>query len=221
MRTLAIGDIHGCFRSLRGVVEAAAVRDDDFLITLGDYIDRGPDAEHVIEWVMERARAGRLVPLKGNHELMILAARSDAGMLFDWLDWGGDATLRSYGHSLEDVPKAHWDFLEYDCRDYYETPTHFFVHATADPNLPLDRQSEMMLFWEKFRDPPPHQSGKIMICGHTAQSSGRPRDVGHAICIDTCAYGGGWLTCLDVDSRRYWQANEHGETREATLEPAP
>jgi serine/threonine protein phosphatase 1 len=50
-----------------------------------------------------------------------------------------------------------------------------------------------------------------MICGHTSQKSGQIKSVGHAICIDTFAWGGGWLTCLDVDTGHYWQANNDGE----------
>jgi serine/threonine protein phosphatase 1 len=70
-----------------------------------------------------------------------------------------------------------------------------------------------------FDDPAPHESGKIMVCGHTSQKVGRPRNVGHAVCIDTRAYGEvGWLTCLDVASGRYWQANQKGETRAGWLE---
>ncbi len=167
--------------------------------------------------------AGNLAPIRGNHELMMMRSRTDASTFYDWLNWGGDATLRSYSGQdtggLEDVPSEHWVFFEHGCRDYFETPTHFFVHASADPNVDLDRQTEASLYWEKFRDPPPHRSGKIMICGHTAQRPGMPRDIGHAVCIDTCVYGGGWLTCLDVDSGHYWQANQEGQVREGQLEP--
>jgi len=74
-----------------------------------------------------------------------------------------------------------------------------------------------MLYWEQFNDPP-HESGKIMVCGHTPQRSGRPRDIGHAVCIDTGAHAGGWLTCLDVMSGTYWQANQQGQTRTGILE---
>ena len=70
-----------------------------------------------------------------------------------------------------------------------------------------------MLRWEPFNNPPPHQSGKIMVCGHTAQKRGDPLNLGHAICIDTHAWGGGWLTCLDTSIGRIWQSNEHGEVR--------
>jgi serine/threonine protein phosphatase 1 len=75
-----------------------------------------------------------------------------------------------------------------------------------------------MLLWEKFGDPPPHISGKTMICGHTPQKSGRPKSVGHAVCLDTWVYGDGWLTCLDVERGNYWQANQRGEVREGWLE---
>jgi len=51
-----------------------------------------------------------------------------------------------------------------------------------------------------------------MVCGHTLQLSGMPINIGHAICIDTWAYGGGWLTCLDVTTGRFWQAKSTGRT---------
>jgi serine/threonine protein phosphatase 1 len=56
-----------------------------------------------------------------------------------------------------------------------------------------------------------------MICGHSAQRSGVPLDLGHAVCIDTCVYGNGWLTCLEVQSGRLWQAKQSGERREGRL----
>jgi Calcineurin-like phosphoesterase len=115
------------------------------------------------------------------------------------------------------VPEAHWRFLEEELRGWYETPTHFFVHANYYPDIPLAEQPDLMLYWEKFDDPPPHESGKIMICGHTPQKSGLPRNIGHAVCIDTWVYGKGWLTCLDVSSGKYWQANQRRETRSGML----
>lgn len=46
----------------------------------------------------------------------------------------------------------------------------------------------------------------------------RPLVLDHAICIDTWAYGDGWLTCLDVDLEVCWQANERGQTRVRNLQ---
>jgi serine/threonine protein phosphatase 1 len=78
-----------------------------------------------------------------------------------------------------------------------------------------------MLFWEFFRPQQPHESGKTMVCGHTAQRSGWPCVLEHGVCIDTCAYGNGWLTCLDVGSGRLWQANQKGEVRDGWLDAPP
>lgn len=70
----------------------------------------------------------------------------------------------------------------------------------------------------RVNDPAPHESGKIMICGHTPQRSGLPRNIGHAICLDTWAHAGAWPTCLDISSGRYWQANQQRQTRAGFLE---
>jgi hypothetical protein len=37
----------------------------------------------------------------------------------------------------------------------------------------------------------------------------------HAVCIDTWVYGKAWLTCLDVGSGKYWQANQRREAKRA------
>ena len=223
MRTLAIGDIHGCITALRTLAAYVPFGPSDLLITLGDYVDRGPGSREVLDWLLEVHRRGKLVPLRGNHEVMMLQARDDALARDVWLGCGGDATLASYAGAgdsgrLDDVPDRHWDFLERETRAWHETKGHFFVHANAYPSLPFEDQPDSMLYWETFDDPLPHESGKVMVCGHTPQRSGRPRSIGHAICIDTRAYRAGWLTCLNVDSGGYWQANESGETRRSVLD---
>ena len=43
-RVLAIGDVHGCSRAFEALLAEARVGDDDLLVTLGDYVDRGLDA---------------------------------------------------------------------------------------------------------------------------------------------------------------------------------
>ena len=57
-----------------------------------------------------------------------------------------------------------------------------------------------------------------MICGHTRQLDGLPRNLGSTVCIDTGAHAPhGWLTCLDVDSGRFWQTNQQGQRRSGIL----
>jgi serine/threonine protein phosphatase 1 len=216
-RHLAIGDIHGCINALTSLIDFVGLRTDDVIVTLGDYVDRGSNSASVLDFVISLASSHVLVPLRGNHEIMMLSARGKESWLRPWLGYGGEATLRSYGGSFTGVPEAHFDFLERALRPHYECDTHFFVHANAAANVALADQSEAALYWQRYKDPARHCSGKVMVCGHTPQQSGLPATNGNSICIDTWAYGGGWLTCLDVDSGTIWQANEAGETRQMTI----
>lgn len=226
MRTLAIGDIHGCLQALDTLLDAIRLQPADTLVTLGDYVDRGPQSAGVLERLIRLQNRCRLVPLKGNHDLMMLESRRDLGVFQDWMACGGSETLASYDADphwqlfADAIPTSHWRFLEEECRPSHTTNRHFFVHANADADHPLDDQPDHMLYWHRLspNDSRPHENGKIMICGHTSQRSGRPLDLGHAVCLDTWAYGSGWLTCLDVNTGLYWQANQRGETRTGWLD---
>ncbi|MCB1098513.1 MAG: serine/threonine protein phosphatase [Verrucomicrobiae bacterium] len=222
MRVLAIGDVHGCCTALQTLTSAIELTSDDTLIMLGDYVDRGPDSKGVIDHLLELRETVRLVTLRGNHEIMMLETRRARENGLFWLRFGGDTTLDSYSaETIDDIPQSHWDFLDATV-PYFETDTHFFVHANAVPDVPLDQQTEQSLYWEHlvrpwFRKPRHHQSGKIMICGHTSQPSGEILDLGSIVCIDTFAHGGMWLTCLEPATGHYWQANESGQLREGQL----
>lgn len=217
-RILAIGDIHGCSRALDTLLAEVNFGRDDLLVTLGDYVDRGPDSRGVIERLLELRERKQLVSLRGNHEIMMLQARDEPESADSWRRVGGEETLASYGGSLDGVPARHWDFIENGCLNFWENSTHFFVHAGAFSDLELADQPNYKLFWERFDFPAPHISGKVMVCGHTSQKSGLPINIGHAICLDTWAYGRGWLSCLDTTSGRLWQANQAGESREMWIE---
>jgi Calcineurin-like phosphoesterase len=222
-RHLAIGDIHGCINALTSLVEFVAIRPDDTIVTLGDYVDRGPDTSAVLDFVIGLGKTHNLVPLRGNHEIMMLDSREKKSWFHAWMGYGGDATLLSYSRSegdsgsFADVPDAHIDFLENKLMPYYECETHFFVHANAVASAALEDQTDAALYWRRYDDPEPHCSGKIMVCGHTVQLSGLPGSNGDSICIDTWACGSGWLSCFDVGSGTIWQANEAGERRSFTI----
>ncbi|PQO46411.1 metallophosphoesterase family protein [Blastopirellula marina] len=225
MRTLAIGDIHGCLTALDTLLDMVAPTDNDRIVTLGDYVDRGPDSRGVIDRVLDLRTKYETIHLMGNHEIMMIEARDDAMAFGSWMQYGGEETLLSYEapwdkltrEQFDRIASEHWEFLTEKCLPYYETDTHIFVHANVLPDLPLDEQEDETLFWDKFANNGPHQSGKTVICGHTSQKSGWPLNVGHSICIDTWVYSEGWLTCLDVDRGDFWQANEKGQRRSGVL----
>lgn len=224
-RYLAIGDIHGCLPAFNTLLDFVQVKPEDTLIALGDYVDRGPQTRDVIERLMKLSESQRLITLRGNHEILMLFARESEANFRRWISAGGDAVLQSYDllpadgpRVLQQIPAEHWTFLKRNLVPYWESETHFFVHANADPDLDLADQPDEMLYWERFNYPVRHRSGKIMVCGHSAQKSGLPICTEHAICIDTKAYAGGWLSCLDIHANRIYQANQQSETREFSLD---
>ncbi|PQO31789.1 metallophosphoesterase family protein [Blastopirellula marina] len=225
MRTLAIGDIHGCITALDTLLEFVEPAAEDHIVTLGDYVDRGPNSKGVIDRVLGLRQRHDVACLRGNHEIMMQNGRDDEMAFHTWMMYGGEETMLSYGVTEEEcipehlvsIPEAHWLFLDETCLNYYQTETHIFVHANVWPALPLEEQSDSFLFWERFANNGPHCSGKKVVCGHSSQKSGWPLNVGHSVCIDTWVYGEGWLTCLDVESGKFWQANEKGERRTGLL----
>lgn len=223
MRILAIGDIHGCSTAFEELIAAVDLQPEDRVVTLGDYVDHGPDSKGILNRLIALHDTGQLVALRGNHERMMLQAYKNSALELSWLNCGGDKTLASYSVTSEagklaDVPDNHWDFLEKVCVNWYETDTHLFVHANAHPEMPLAQQPEHILLWEPFEYAHQHCSGKTLVCGHTVQTSGIPCHMGHAVCIDTWVYGKGWLTCWDTISGRVWQANQSAEVRTAWID---
>lgn len=214
-RTIAIGDIHGCLAALDAVLAAIDPRPDDTIVALGDYVDRGMQVRECLDRLMALAGHCRLVPILGNHDEMLLDVRGGAEGLLEWLSFGGTTTLYSFGaRTPQEIPEPYVCFLR-ECLPYFETDRHFFVHASYLADLPLAAQPGGVLRWESLRDrqPGPHFSGKKAVVGHTAQKDGRILDLGYLVCIDTCVYGHGCLTALDVESGRLWQADKEGTMR--------
>lgn len=205
-RTLVIGDIHGNFTAFDALLRSVEPKPQDLLITLGDYIDGGPDSRGVMERLIALDSQTRLVPLRGNHEEMLLRAWEFPREVDLWLKVGGRATLASYPDRR--FVESHYTFLRDRCLDFFETETHIFAHGGIDPQLPMERQQVSVLRWKTFRETGPHSSGKILICGHTPQPEGVPKDLGHSICIDTGAGDRGWLTCLEIETGAVIQADQ-------------
>jgi len=220
-RLFAIGDIHGHRAALEGLLKSVPIAATDTVVTLGDCLNRGPDSRGVIDLLIGLRESTRLIALLGNHEAMTLQACSSKKAFDAWLECGGDATMLSYDiRSLEDFPGDHWDFIN-SCHRFYETREFIFAHANLDPSLRMEDQSDGDLFWKHLEHAPWHLSGKVLICGHTPRRTGFPLNLGRAICIDSDVHRTGWLTCIEPQSRRFWQANDHGGTRGGFLEEPP
>lgn len=213
-RIIAMGDVHGCARALTAVIEAIQPQPADQLIILGDYLDRGPDSRQVVNHLLELRAQCQLTALLGNHERMLLHCLEDPAESVYWLQYGGQATMDSYGGSPDDIPPEHLEFLRQNAL-FLELERQFFVHANYLPELPLAEQPESYLLWMHLHRylPPPHGSGKLAVVGHTPQVTHEILDLGHLVCLDTYCFGGGWLTAMDVETRQCWQADRDGNLR--------
>jgi serine/threonine protein phosphatase 1 len=226
-RAYAIGDIHGrldLLNLLLGKIEAdIASRPPrrNFVIFLGDLIDRGPDSAGVVErlrtWQPENTRS---VFLAGNHEEVLLRILGgESKVLPSWLKFGGAECAQSYGlepdslRLLEDeaaaqlvrakVPRAHFEFLE-SFGDTFRFGDYLFVHAGIRPGIGIEQQDRYDLRW--IREPflsDAKEHGVMVVHGHTIVSQVEERP--NRIAIDTGAYHSGVLTALVVEDevRRY------------------
>jgi serine/threonine protein phosphatase 1 len=127
---LVIGDIHGCLTALETMFEVVAPSSKDLIVTLGDYVDRGPDSKGVIDYLLEKKQTHNLFHLMGNHEIQMLRAletKQDCERFLSGL-CGGRDTLDSYGGGFEDVPSEHWEFIK-SAALYHELDDYILVHA--------------------------------------------------------------------------------------------
>lgn len=212
----AIGDIHGQARMLRALLNGLPLRDEDALLFIGDYIDRGEDSKAVIETLIELKKTRQnTIFLRGNHEQMMIDAREDdpenpTSSLLLWLTNGGVAVLQNYGATelpgwREKIPQEHWDFI-LSTETEYITEAYHFVHAGLPvPGRPWDGASDglNLKLWirEPFLSSRHNFDNRIVVFGHTPQTSGRPLMEKNKIGIDTGAVFGGPLTAIALNPK--------------------
>jgi serine/threonine protein phosphatase 1 len=214
-RIYAIGDIHGYFNKLEGLLrQIHPDPGEDQIVFLGDYIDRGPQSREVVERVLQvRRMFPRTVCLMGNHEFTLLdylTYRKDPWTFF--LN-GGVETIHSYDLTGDDIeskmPSDHLAFFN-ALRPYYETEDYIFVHAGLRDGVPLSEQTLDDLVWIRREFIECRADfGKTVVFGHTPFP--RPLIHPNKIGIDTGAGYGGSLTCLVLPERTFFSSHGREE----------
>ncbi len=224
-RRLVIGDIHGCFQTLKNLFEKEIVitKEDDIYL-LGDYIDRGPGSRQVIEYLIQLKWQGfRIFPLMGNHEDMLVQAILDENALQAWHNNGAEETLKSFGVSesmlfdyeaLSLIPERYIHFMA-NLPLFYDLDHFILVHAGLNfrrPDVFGDR--EAMLWIRDLCYQGDKIGQKTLIHGHTPmpfisiQNTLRKKNE-KLINLDAgCVYkdlpGYGKLLGMDLDSRELY-----------------
>jgi len=201
MSLWAVGDIHGCLRSLERLISEISPKPEDKLVFLGDYIDRGPDSKGVVDYLISLSKQTQCIFLRGNHEQMLLDVIDGNDDTYLWLINGAQATWRSYGNLNElALNEEHMNFFR-NTKYYHIEDSFLFVHAGVRPNVPLERQDLRDLIWirEEFILKK-HNLGYIVVFGHTPMEDVYVGE--DKIGIDAgCVYGG-MLTAYEVKSSR-------------------
>ena len=206
-----IGDIHGFNETLRTLVANLALQRGDYVVLLGDLIDRGPNSYDVVQYVKT---SPNIVTVKGNHEKMMIELfslprlESPDVKLATWMYNGGRATAISYINAFTDeVGNEYTDLLDQAINQdklwMNRLPSQIvldkwrLVHAGYDPEVDLDCQtdSEMLHIRKPFHTATaPIDKDRTVIFGHTP-TAGLP---GHS----NLFWGKVWFSPVLLDSGR-------------------
>ena len=213
-RLIAIGDIHGHYEKLVRLVDKIQPLQEDRIIFLGDYIDRGPASYQVVEYIINfKTNFKKTVTLMGNHEEYVINRMNKkcdehTDILWRVFD-GGRATLNSY-EKFNKIFENHLNFYS-NLLISFETDEYFFCHAGIRPGTPLKNQNKQDLI--NIRDDffeSDEMFEKIIVHGHTITKNEKPEILNNRINIDTgCAYKGP-LTAIQIPEMIIWQ--ESGDT---------
>jgi serine/threonine protein phosphatase 1 len=203
--TYVIPDIHGRYDLLSDAlsrITAGSGGEAGVIVTIGDYVDRGPASKQVIDLMLSGVAEGwHLIALKGNHDAMMVQALRDPAKMAAWIEKGGDAALASYGGNPADVPQADIAWLD-QLRLMHVDAHRLYVHAGVDPELPLDRQSETTLLCKRYPRGFPGGFGELhVVHGHDNDPDGPLLYEGRTN-LDTLAWRTGRLTVGVFDDDR-------------------
>ena len=222
MRTIVIGDVHGCYKELKELMtiletEGAYDRNIDKLVFLGDYIDRGTDSRLVIKFIRElQEKNDNVIALMGNHEDMLLDYLKNIND--NWTFNGYTSTMESYkGFEKQFKKDVQWIRT---LPIYHEDEHFIYVHAGIDPYKPMEEQDEFNMLW--VREPfiySGKEYHKRVIFGHTPTvtltEEFKPfRTFTGNIGIDTACVYGGALTALIIEDGEidgFYQVNKKNE----------
>lgn len=142
MRTIIVGDVHGCRSELEALLDRVAFSSGDRLVFVGDLVARGPDSLGVLDVAR---RTGAIV-VRGNHEQKLLDWRRART---DWMR-GEAAAKPPIGRMHRDIARSlrpvDWTLLE-TSPVFFELPEHGarVVHAGLVPGLAMEAQAPRTL----------------------------------------------------------------------------
>lgn len=208
MRTIIIGDIHGCYDEFISLLKKIQYKKKkDKLILLGDLMDRGPKSWEMLQIAMRLKKEcpESFYMIRGNHDQYILEEPLDMEMSMIWWAVGKEEMKKSFKKHKDDYKKyAGW--IEENMKIYHEEDLFRCVHAAIEKENFEENPVDLLVKDHGYSKKNLY-SGKLTIIGHTPlegptyyDGSGNPGEIlpyhtpltlpqKGAICIDTgCVY---------------------------------
>ena len=222
MRTIIIGDIHGCDQTLRALLDKIQPGNEDKLILLGDLFDRGSESWEVFHTVqeLEKRFGQQFVLLRGNHEDYLLQPKLSIMQKLVWERVGRGATVASFkAHGEKMADAAPW--LKDHCQLFYRDDEIQCVHAGLLID-PIEANDAQTIIHDHEIVMSNRYVGPLTVVGHIAldaptyfSGDGKtteklPYNVWKQlpqhgiICIDTGCGKGGRLTAMIVQNGQYY-----------------
>lgn len=198
MNYFIIGDIHGCYNTLINMLSHWN-HDEEYLILVGDLIDRGNFNSLVLRKCRElETFYEHFIVLKGNHEAELIEY-IEKGCNNNWLQQVGIKTLEDFSNN--DIQLN--DFYEWlkNRPIKFEKEAFLITHAgISNTKFPYKEDNENGVLWNR-KDI--KNIGKLQIHGHTPLLSPIPyyNKKSNSWNIDTGAFYGYGLTGLKIDGK--------------------
>jgi len=214
-RILAIGDIHGNFTKLKNLWDKVKFdKENDLLIFLGDYIDRGKENKKVLEFILNISEEKNVICLRGNHEQMMLEYIFNDNDL--WIPNGGNTTIKELSKDEEFFKKTvHFcSQLKLSYKINVNDKVFFFCHAGVNGKHDLDSQDESDLIWIRNEFIYNYNGDDVIIVGHTPvqflvnEKFNKPLFDKNKYFCDTGSYlANGKISCVDVLNKTFLQSD--------------
>jgi len=132
MRTLIIGDVHGCLDELQALLARCGRAPEDRVVLVGDLVAKGPDSAGVVRWARESGFAAVL----GNHDAHVLrACRGESDVRPKHVAIAETLAAADVAW-LEALPL----WLRFEGAKTETPQTHIVVHGGLVPGVAIDRQ---------------------------------------------------------------------------------
>lgn len=227
-RTLVFGDIHGGLKALIQLLEKINYSENDRFVFLGDYVDGWSESKQLIDFLIELSQKQECIFIKGNHDAWCQEWLEKDIINDIWFLHEGKSTIESYADIEVSKKEKHCHFFS-SMKDYFvDENNNLFIHAGFSSmhgpekehyktNYSWDRTLwEMALTMDKRIQKDSLLYPKRLLLyneiyiGHTPTlhyGIETPMQGCNVWNIDTGAGFYGKLSCIDIQTKEFWQSD--------------